>query len=130
MLTLHHLPQPGFLLRLEKSIASGAFWQVAIPVILGAVLASLLLLGAFRPSAKSSVARESGGLGTDSGTAGRDELIREVAGLDERNHRGELADSQYRNLREGLKSRILDTSEPPSGAEHESATGSVGADGE
>ena len=55
-LKLLHLPEPSVLARLEKSITSGAFWRVAIPSILGAVLVSLLIFSGLRGRAGSRVA--------------------------------------------------------------------------
>ena len=54
-LKLLHLPEPSVLARLEKSITSGAFWQVALPSILGAVLVFLLIFGGLKGRVGSRV---------------------------------------------------------------------------
>ena len=48
MLEFTGLPQPGLLGRLGRSITSAETWQVILPSLLGAVLASLLVLGFLR----------------------------------------------------------------------------------
>ena len=103
MLTLSHIPQPGLALRVERWLANGVFWQVAIPSLLGLVLTVLLLWGGLRPSRGGSTAEAQG-----SSTAyPQDGIIREIAHLDERFHRGELEETLYQTMRDTLKGQIL-----------------------
>lgn len=107
-LELSGLPQRGVLARLEHSITRGAFWQVAIPSALGAVLAILLILGAttlYRGGAIPEISVANGGIPDFSGS---EEMIRELASLDEQFHRGELLNPDYQQRRQDLKRRVLD----------------------
>lgn len=54
VVNLGNLPQPSLPERLQKSVTNGILWQFALPGVLGAVLASLLLFGAFRGPVGSS----------------------------------------------------------------------------
>ena len=115
MLTLSHLPQPGLALRLERSLANGVFWQVAIPSSLGLVLAALLLWGGLRPSRDRPAPAQP----VPSMMPDQEGIIREMARLDERFRRGELEESLYQTLRDTLKGRILT---PTGSAEQQPAT--------
>ena len=115
MLTLSHLPQPGLALRLERSLANGVFWQVAIPSSLGLVLAALLLWGGLRPSRDRPAPAQP----VSSMMPDQEGIIREMALLDERFRRGELEESLYQTLRDTLKRRILT---PTDSAEQQPAT--------
>ena len=109
-LKLTNLPQPSWGARLESSFTGGAFWRVAIPSVLGALLAFLLLFGGFRPSRGPS--RD----GTNSGERQQRELmVRAVAELDERFQRGEVPEAEYQLERSGSKSRILEADRSAAG---------------
>lgn len=114
-LKLTNLPQPSWGARLESSFTGGAFWRVAIPSVFGALLASLLLLGGFRPSRGPSRELEPG-VGAHGGERQRRELmVRAVAELDERFQRGDVPEAEYQLERSGLKSRILEADRPAGG---------------
>ena len=80
---------------------------MVIPSVVGIVLASLLLIGAFKPSVPShplpdDTVQAQGGTNHD-----RAQLVREVADLDERFQNGEVAEADYWSRRGQLKSTIL-----------------------
>ncbi len=112
VLELTDLPQPGLAARVTTSLADDAFWKLAIPGAVGAVLVFLLLFGAFRAPLKTVAlgGANPDGLGTD--LPRRDALIREIAELDERFQQGEVLQKEYQRQRQGLKSRILEASRP------------------
>ena len=114
MVTLSSLPQPGMLVRLEKWAGNGVLWQVAIPAILGVVLAGLLVWGGLRPSS----GRHPSPAPTSTATA-RDNytLINEIAALDDSYSRGDLDDAEYHSTRQTLKGRFLDTVDSTDGRE-------------
>ena len=105
------LPEPSLPDRIEGAITSANLWSVLLPGALGAFLAALLALGAFRGrvglSASSGASGELGGIMLSS----RDRLVQEIADLDDRFERGELIDAEYRERRQVLKNRILNHSE-------------------
>jgi len=111
-LKLTGLPEPGLGARLGKAVTDGTFWQVAIPIALGAVFAALLLLGVLRPG---RFAVEPGAATVDGRSrdpAGREAIVREIASLDERFQSGDVAENHYRQRRESLVSQILEDSGP------------------
>jgi len=73
---------------------------------MGAVLASLLVLGTLRPRFKANMP-----LGRSPGenrtAVDREAAIRDIANLDERFHHGEVAETDYRAERESLVDRAL-----------------------
>ena len=111
-LELTNLPQPGLVSRLQTSVTDGTFWKVAIPGAVGAVLALLLLFGAFRAPrpASSPVGENSEEL--DSNLAQRAALVRQVASLDEEFQQGMLAEAEYLGQREALLTRIRGSAGP------------------
>lgn len=111
-LKLTNLPQPSWGARLQSSFTGGAFWRVAIPSVLGSLLASLLLFGGFRPSRGPSRELASGAGSHGGERQQRDLLVRAVAELDERFQRGEVPEAEYQLERSGLKSRILEADRP------------------
>ena len=105
-LSLTGLPQPSLGARLEKSIVSGTFWKVAIPIAMGAVLAFLLVLGTLRPRFRANL--HFGTFpGNNQGPVDREAAIRDIANLDERFHHGEVAETDYQAERESLVGRAL-----------------------
>ncbi len=113
---LTDLPQPSLLVRLGKSVTRGAFWRVAIPVMLGLTLAGLLLYGGVKAPRGGEtnepfpvpVATFDGDF--DGNADGRSELVRAIAALDESFHQGEVEQAAYRIQREHLKARVLESS--------------------
>jgi len=112
VLELTNLPQPSLAARLGDSVTNTTFWKAAIPGAMGAVLALLLLLGAFRPSRPAAGPAAANADGLERDLAQRDALVREVALLDDRFHQGDVAEADYRHQREGLVARILETTGP------------------
>ena len=88
-------------------MADATFWQVAIPSVVGIVLASLLLVGAFKPSVLALPLPDATVQAQGGTTHDRAQLVREVADLDERYQNGEIADADYWSRRSQLKSTIL-----------------------
>ena len=103
MVTLSGLPQPGLALRVEKWVANGVFWQVAIPSMLGLVLAVLLLWGGLRPSRNQPLPAQP----APPAMVDQENIVREIALLDERFRRGDMEESLYHAVRDTLKGRIL-----------------------
>lgn len=106
-LRLTGLPQPSLGARLEKSISSGAFWKVAIPSAMGAVLVFLLLLGILKPRLRVETPMRSTSGGVDRAPVGpspvdREAAIRQIASLDERFLEGDVAEADYLSERETL----------------------------
>ncbi len=106
-LTLLNLPQPDLGTRFVNTVAAATFWQVAIPSVVGIVLASLLLVGAFKPSAPGYPLPDSTVQAQGGTTHDRAQLVREVADLDERFQNGQVAEADYWSRRRQLKSTIL-----------------------
>ena len=115
---LTNLPEPSLLVRIGKSVTRGTFWRVAIPVMLGVVLASLLLYGGVKTPrggvAPAAVFGPAVALpGASNGNLGdRTNMVRAIAALDESFRQGELELQEYRSQRGQLKARILGTSDP------------------
>ena len=110
-LELVNLPEPSLPDRIEKTVTSASLWQVMLPGALAAFLAVLLLFGAFKGRVGlRSVPRVSGGLGEDV-IPDRESMIHEIADLDDRFEIGELVDSEYRDQRQALKSRVLEATQ-------------------
>ena len=111
-LELTNLPQPGLVSRLQTSVTDGTFWKVAIPGAVGAVLALLLLFGAFRAPRPASSPVDANSEELDSNLAQRAALVRQVASLDEEFQRGMLAEAEYLGQREALLTRIRGSAGP------------------
>ena len=108
VLKFENLPQPGMLARLENSITVGNFWQILIPSVMGAVLLSLLVIGALKLKVQPASASGSSCMGAYEETATRESLVAQVANLDDRFYRGELSEDDYRAQREGLRQRVFE----------------------
>ena len=106
-LTLLNLPQPDPWTRFVNVVVAATFWQVAIPSVVGIVLASLLLVGAFKPSVPAYPLPEATVQAQGGTTLDRAQLVREVADLDERFQNGAVAEADYWSRRRQLKSTIL-----------------------
>ena len=118
-LELTHLPRAGLLMRLEQSVTHGRFWQVSIPSLVGAALASLLLysvVGGRRgtPEPQGShiglpldpdadAGRNQGGITGVSHAA----LVWEMAVLDEGFQTGQVSEDEYQARRAQLKAQVL-----------------------
>jgi hypothetical protein len=107
-LKLTNLPKPSLGTRLESAFTGVAFWRVAIPSVLGALLASLLLFSGFRASRGPSREVLPGDGARDEEREQRELMVRAVAELDERFQRGEVPEPEYQQERDRLKSRILE----------------------
>ncbi len=101
-----NLPQPGLASRMWKVVSGEVFWQIVIPSVVGAALATLLLLGILRSQHRPPLPDGQSGGGTDSTMAQREALVREVASLDEEFDNGTLPAEDYLRQRERLLSRI------------------------
>ena len=110
-LELTNLPQPSLASRLWDGVTNETFWQMAVPSVLGAVLAVLLLVGVLRrpPPRLSPVVP--GGEEIDRDLARREALVREVASLDDEFQGGALPEDEYMRQRDALLSRIRGISE-------------------
>ena len=107
-----NLPQPSLASRLWDGVTSETFWQVAIPSVVGAALAVLLLVGVLggQRSRRSPVATSGGEV--DRGLASREALVREVASLDDEFQGGVLPEDEYMRQRDALLSRICGIAGP------------------
>ena len=108
-LELLELPEPSLPDRFQRAITSTTLWRVVLPSALGAFLAVLLLLGAFRGRAGFRTATEALGAPAADVPLDLDRMVQEIADLDDRYERGELIDEEYQERRQGLKSRILES---------------------
>ena len=106
-LTLLDLPQPGPWTRFRSMVTEATFWQMAIPSVVGIVLASLLFVGAFKPSVPAAHLPDATVRAQDGTTHDRARLVREVAELDEQFQNGQVAEADYWSRRGQLKSTIL-----------------------
>ena len=117
-LELTNLPQPSMLERLEKSLLDGAFWRIAIPCAVGAVLALLLLWG-IRGRWRGVAGYPSPG-DNDGDSVQVEALVGEIASLDERYQSGDLDEAEYRLQRKELVDQVLGNGGPtPAEAEPE-----------
>jgi hypothetical protein len=110
-LELMELPEPSLTDRFEGAITSANLWRALLPGALAALLAALLALGAFRGRVSLAGSLEASGEPGGLALSSRDRLVQEIADLDDRFEKGELIDSEYRERRQVLKSRILNHSE-------------------
>ncbi len=103
------LPLPGVWARFSNTVTGGAFWQITIPIALGATLAAMLLWGlirGYRPSPAGNSAQFT--TGKTLHPAERAAVVRAVAALDQRYQEGGLAEADYRAQRQELMARVLD----------------------
>ncbi len=110
-LELTNLPQPSLASRLWDAITGEVFWQVAIPSVVGAALAVLLLVGVLRRPRSGPSLVAAGGGEIDVNLARREGLVREVAALDDEFQGGTLPEDEYLRQRDALLSRIRGISE-------------------
>ncbi len=108
-LELLELPEPSLPDRFQRAITSTTVWRVVLPSALGAFLAVLLLLGAYKGRAGFRAATEALGAPGGDIPLDLDLMVQEIADLDDRYERGELLDAEYRERRQALKSRILES---------------------
>lgn len=113
-ISLTNLPQPGWTQRAWHTASNSGLWAVAIPSALGAVLAAVLLYGGLRPTPQTA-----GEPGRESGAAvpgpvsQREQLVRQMALLDQRFEAGELDEASYRSERTRLRDQVLSPSSTP-----------------
>jgi len=112
------LPLPGVWARFSDTVTGGKFWQLAIPSALGATLAAMLLWGLIRGYSPATAVNGPGGASRAVDAAERANVVRAVAGLDQRFQEGDLSEPDYRTQRLKLMARILD----PAGAEQDGQT--------
>ncbi len=113
-ISLTNLPQPGWTQRAWQTVSNTGLWAIAIPTGLGAVLAAVLLYGGLKPAA--GTAGESGresGAAVPGPASQREQLVRQMALLDQRFEAGELDEGSYRWERTRLKDRALSPSSIP-----------------
>ena len=84
---------------------------MAVPSVLGAVLAVLLLVGVLRRPRPRLSPVVPGGEEIDRDLARREALVREVASLDDEFQGGALPEDEYMRQRDALLSRIRGISE-------------------
>ncbi len=109
-LELGQLPQPGIFTRVGKSVSDERLWRIAIPSMLGVVLALLLIYAGFKAprSATATPATPAGPGANGTPTEERAALVMAVATLDQQFHQGDLAEDEYRTHRIELRARIED----------------------
>ena len=115
-LELTNLRQPSLADRLAASLSSAALWQIVIPVTLGAGLAVALVLGIVnRPRPVTTQLGSGGGIETTSsevpgqGHPGtREDLVLQLALLDQRFESGQEPPEDYNSTRQALKERIME----------------------
>ena len=110
-ISLTNLPQPGPLEQAWQTVSSTGLWAIAIPSVLGAVLAAVLLYGGLKPAPQTAgeSGRESGAT-VPHPASQREQLVRQIALLDRRFEAGELEEAIYRSERTRLRDQAL----PPS----------------
>lgn len=106
VLEFANLPQPGFGIRLQKSITDGASGRIAIPAAVCAVLAVLLLIGLFRSPRRVALFEDTSNDRLDLDLAQRENLVRQVAILDEEFQQGIFTEREYQLRREALVTRV------------------------
>ena len=102
------LPMPSVWARFSNSVTGGAFWQIAIPIALGATLAAMLLWGLLR-GYRTEIAVDGPAMPAEAADpAERDKVIQSVAALDRRFQGGDIPEADYRAGRRALMARVLD----------------------
>lgn len=94
-LAFSSLPEPSTLQRLNSLITRSQWVTLGLPVIVAAVMATIVAYVLFRR--RRGAARTQGGESVD-----RHATITEIAALDDRYDAGELTDREYRRLRDRL----------------------------
>ena len=112
VVSLSGLPQPSLLARLTRGATRPAFWEAAIPGMLGAVLALLLVYGAVKAPGWARASARS--LADPANGVPAQELILAIAELDHRFQQGGLDPAEYQSQRRQMKARAL--AESPSGS--------------
>ena len=115
-LELTNLPQPSLADRVAANLSSAALWQIVIPVTLGAGLAVALVLGIVnRPRPATALLGSGGGIETTSSEASgqghpesREDLVLQLAVLDQRFESGQVPPEDYNSTRQALKERIME----------------------
>ena len=115
LLELTNLPRPPLAARVRYSIGNIAFWVTGIPVLMGAVLASLLLFGILTrpPQTVSPADSRPAQIVPEPGL--RVELVEKLAILDLQYQAGETPEEEYQTQRQRLKAKILSPSDEPEG---------------
>jgi flagellar biosynthesis/type III secretory pathway M-ring protein FliF/YscJ len=90
------------LARIQQGASRGAYGKIALPIVVGFMLAGLLAYAFVsrrpRPVAEANAA--------DLVAAERSVLVEEMASLDDRFERGELEEEAYQEKRSALKARL------------------------
>ena len=117
---LANLPRSGPLSRWGRAATHAAFWQVALPIALGAVLAGLLIYGGVRGGVlgirRAVVVHTvaAGRASSEPTSPGRAKLIGEIAALDDGFQKGEIDEAAYTSRRAELKALALNAGTDPS----------------
>ena len=117
------LPQPGLLARLGATLSGGGFWQTAVPSALAAILAVLLLTGVirkYRPQPAAANNPPPSPTAPPIAAAHRQQIIAEIAQLDEQFAAGIIPAPEYHHHREMLLEEALNPS--PDNAESEESS--------
>ena len=114
MVEVTGLPQPGLLGRVGRSLTTTETWQVILPGLLGASLASLLLLGLLRVRWSRGPTLEGNSSLPEVTPFDRASLIREIADLDDQFEKGSHSEGEYRSKRQRLKAQVLGGRTQPS----------------
>ncbi|PKB79337.1 MAG: hypothetical protein BZY88_13840 [SAR202 cluster bacterium Io17-Chloro-G9] len=112
MLELTGLPQPSLAARAGYSVSSTAFWVASIPALMGVFLAGLLIFGILTKQRQAGTAADVILPEIQPNPASREELILEMALLDQRHEVGGTPQEEYESQRQELKIRILGMSAP------------------
>ena len=107
-------PQPGAFARVGSTLSGGNFWITAIPAAMGTVLVAFLFLGIFRRHHPATEGETSAPTEPVSATVAseREELVANLAALDERFQAGEMDQEDYDLRRAELVNRALGLGPP------------------
>ena len=98
-----------------RSLTTAETWQVILPGLLGASLASLLLLGLLRVRWSHGPTLEGNSSLPEVTPFDRASLIREIADLDDQFEKGGHSEGEYHNKRQRLKAQALEGRAQPPG---------------
>ena len=105
---LDGLPQPSLGSRIRDGIADGPYLKAALPALVGAIMASLLVYVIVGRRRRTALA----GAGPDAEPEpdrelNRAEIVREIARLDDLRDAGGIEDDEYNARRDDLKSTLI-----------------------
>ena len=106
---LTHLPRSNPLARWGRAATQTAFWQVALPLALGAALAGLLIYGGIlgKPQAFAADGSAFGRSPSEPPPPDRAKLIEDIAALDNGFQKGEIDSVAFTIRRANLKAMVL-----------------------